>query len=446
MKSKSILLSVRKPLQLLAAVVCAVLALAGPNSVHAAGQIELNKNGDFEDPTPPLPGQAGGSYGTNSCVPWSYWGNSAGLPNCNPTNAQGAITNVFMDASNPSPRIWANHNNPFYVNVASQNNGNHRPATGIWFIPGATYTMSGQFYVKSDQIILGCTQARAGLYFSMNTGPAGQVLGNFIRALDPRYYNAPTAEPPTGPVVPIIDPVIIPDQWNTKTINWVFPGPAPHRLDYPSWRIFGGDGTRFLGVNSGTPPTAPATPVPNPGGYIDNASLRSDAYRNDLWGYVKDGDGAPIAGATVILSQVFDTNKDVVTTGADGRYTLPTFGAKTYTYTVTATNSLGVTANSPQAMVVSDSGNGQFPDLVFGFPTILKITAMNYSSINDQLTLTWISAPGATYTIENSTQFTGNGAGTSWDNLTTGIPSGGATTTAVIDAPSPGTYYRIRKE
>ncbi len=77
---------------------------------------------------------------------------------------------------------------------------------------------------------------------------------------------------------------------------------------------------------------------------------------------------------------------------------------------------------------------------------LFQITSVSYDANNDQLTLTWISAPGATYTIENATQFVGNGAGTSWDNLTTGILSGGTTTTKVIDAPSPGTYYRIRKE
>ena len=78
-------------------------------------------------------------------------------------------------------------------------------------------------------------------------------------------------------------------------------------------------------------------------------------------------------------------------------------------------------------------------------PTI-TISSASYDANNDQLTLSWNSVPAATYTIENATQFVGNGAGTSWDNLTTGIPSGGATTTKVIDAPSPGTYYRIRKE
>ncbi len=78
--------------------------------------------------------------------------------------------------------------------------------------------------------------------------------------------------------------------------------------------------------------------------------------------------------------------------------------------------------------------------------TILEITSISYDANNDQLTLVWDSVPGATYTIENTQQFVANGAGTSWDNLTTGIPSGGKTTTKVIDAPSPGTYYRIRKE
>lgn len=76
----------------------------------------------------------------------------------------------------------------------------------------------------------------------------------------------------------------------------------------------------------------------------------------------------------------------------------------------------------------------------------LRITGVSYDANNDRLTLKWDSAPGALYTLENSQVFVGNGAGTSWDNLTTGIPSGGPTTTVVVDAPLPGTYFRIRKE
>lgn len=84
--------------------------------------------------------------------------------------------------------------------------------------------------------------------------------------------------------------------------------------------------------------------------------------------------------------------------------------------------------------------------ITVGPPAQFVITSAIYNTLNDQLTLTWNSTPGAIYTVENTQQFEGNGAGTSWDNLITGIPSGGPTTTFVIDAPYPGTYYRIRKE
>ena len=79
-------------------------------------------------------------------------------------------------------------------------------------------------------------------------------------------------------------------------------------------------------------------------------------------------------------------------------------------------------------------------------PIQILITTTSYDPNQDRLTLKWNSTSGATYTIENAQQFVGDGSGTSWDNLTTGIPSGGSTTTRVIDAPQPGTYYRIRKE
>ena len=79
-------------------------------------------------------------------------------------------------------------------------------------------------------------------------------------------------------------------------------------------------------------------------------------------------------------------------------------------------------------------------------PPAIIITQSSYDANNDQLTLIWNSTPGATYTIENTTQLVGNGAGTVWDNLTPDISSGGTTTTNVVDFPSPGSYYRIRKQ
>ncbi len=76
--------------------------------------------------------------------------------------------------------------------------------------------------------------------------------------------------------------------------------------------------------------------------------------------------------------------------------------------------------------------------LISGLP--LHISAVSYDANNEQLTLKWDSAFGALYTVEGSQDLIG------WDNVTTGIPSGGVTTTFVVDGPQPGTYYRIRKQ
>lgn len=127
------------------------------------------------------------------------------------------------------------------------------------------------------------------------------------------------------------------------------------------------------------------------------------------------------AGGTVSLGTVFPTGMDLA----------------------------GLTAYLKTAVYTGQAGSGQKQfTLVLAPPPppTITISSASYDANNDQLTLSWNSVPAATYTIENTTQFFGNGAGTSWDNLTTGIPSGGITTTKVIDAPSPGTYYRIRKE
>ena len=78
-------------------------------------------------------------------------------------------------------------------------------------------------------------------------------------------------------------------------------------------------------------------------------------------------------------------------------------------------------------------------------PPSFLITSVRYNTNQESLTLTWNSEAGAHYTIENTQEF-GNGVPTIWDNFITGIVSGGITTTFVIDAPLPGTYYRIRKE
>ena len=119
----------------------------------------------------------------------------------------------------------------------------------------------------------------------------------------------------------------------------------------------------------------------------------------------------------------------------------------------TATATATVTSdNSAQNFIVfhnREGGHASYLDNVsitqFCTPAPLSITSVSYSANQKQLTLKWISTPGATYTIKKAQQFVGNGAGTTWVNVATGITSGGSTTTFVIDTPLPSSYYRIRK-
>jgi hypothetical protein len=350
----------------------------------------INPGFEIADVVAGLPGP----YGANTAHPWSYWGNSTGLVNCNPANPQAAVANPFIDANNPSARVWANFNNPFYVNVASQNNftysgdpaGLRRPLTGFVLIPGVKYTFTGQFYVPSSQIIPGTTQARAGMYLSMaGSGTTPAQPGN-LRALDPRYYENAGVEPPLPIFVPQQSPVsaTIPlDQWHTITVDYVFPttfntfdaagvvtgtyNTVPQIVNYPSFRIFGGDGARYLGIAAGTPPAKPLVDVPNPGGYFDNCQISSSDYRNDLHGLVKDNLGNPVGGATVTLTSPFITTTDVVTTLSDGSYTMPTWAPFGYTYSVNATKD-AVTGDGPKSLLVSSTA-GEFPLITITLPS-----------------------------------------------------------------------------
>ena len=374
---------------------CGVLGLgfAGLTSVHAT--VEFNTNPGFENPIF-IPGSGSPDYSTQTpprgtASPWSYWGNTASGINCDPLNPQAAIANPFPSAANNSPRVWANFNNPFYVNVAAQNNGVHRPATGMWMVPGATYHITAQMYVPSSQLILGTTQARAGIYFAMGGSGTTPPQPTNLRALDPRYYENPGVEPPLPIFVPQQSPVsstISLDQWHTFNIDYVFPttfdtfdaagvvtgtySTVPQFVNYPSFRIFGGDG-RYLGIAAGAAPARPLVDVPNPGGYFDNCSITSDDYRNDLQGFVKDNLGNPLAGAVVTLTAPFGTAKDVVTTAANGSYTLPTWAAHGYNYIVDATSGGVISTSGPQTLAVSSSSGGTFGDIIIPEPSSLML-------------------------------------------------------------------------
>jgi hypothetical protein len=322
------------------------LAFAGLNTVHAG--VNFNFNPGFEDGTvvPGLPGQ----YGANTAHPWSFWGNNSPVPN-------GAIANPVSTVDNSSARVWACFNNPYYVNAASQNDSILRPATGFWLVPGASYHFHAQAYVPSSEIVLGTTTARLGLTLSMsNSNPSGQAT--MLRPLDARFYEVPTVEPPTGPITPVISPVVIPDQWNTYDFDWTFAGPLVQYVQYPAARLYGGDG-RYLGRDAGTPPANPLVAVPNPGGYFDNFQISSDVYRNDLRGFVKDELGNPFEGALVTLTSPFTTAVDTATTLADGSYTLPTWAPFGYEFSVNATYP-NWSSDGPKTLAVSGSA-GEFP-------------------------------------------------------------------------------------
>ena len=326
-----------------AVVVCAVLGLtfAGLNTANATVNFCLNPGFENSVTVP-------GGGGRDDCQPWSYWGGTG-----------GPIANPFSDVNNPSPRVWSNFGNPYYVNVASQNNGNLRPASGFWMVPGASYHFHAQMYVPSSEIVLGTTTARLGLTLSMSdSNPSGQAT--YLRPLDPRFYENPNVEPPLVPITPVISPVITPDQWNTFDFDWTFAGPLVQHVQYPAARLYGGDG-RYLGTAAGTPPAKPLVAVPNPGGYFDNVQISSDVYRNDLQGFVKDSGGNPISGATVTLTSPFTTAVDVVTTLTDGSYTLPTWAPFGYTFSVDATYT-GYTSTGPQTLAVSGTA-GLFPQI-----------------------------------------------------------------------------------
>ena len=376
---------------------CGVLGLgfAGLPSVHAA--VEFMKNSGFEDSTFVV-GSGAPDYSTTTTLggtasPWSYWGNDGTnsgrltWPNVDPTNPQGGIANPVPSAANNSSRVWANFNNPYYVNVAAQNTGTlgvNRPTSNWYLVPGKTYNITAQMYVPSSQITLGTTEARAGIYFALGGTGASPAQPTNLRVVDPRYVENATAASPIPLYVPsAVSPIIPLDQWHTFNVSYVFPTTfntfdsttgavtgtypnLPQYVQYPSFRIFGGDGSRYLGVAAGTAPAAPAVAVPNPGGYFDNLSISSNDFRNDLRGFVKDGTGSPIAGATVTLTTPFGTGTDVVTTAADGSYTLPTWAAHGYNYIADATNGVEV-SNGAQTLNVSGSaGGGTFGDIVIG--------------------------------------------------------------------------------
>jgi len=338
--------------------VCLALGLAFAGLNAAQGQVEFITNGGFEmgviDPLNPV----GPDKGDQTAEPWTWWG---GGGHQDPYD-QGRNPNPSVDANNGSTNSWCNFGNPAYVNVASHHTWLFPPTTGMWVVPGATLRAQGQWYIPTlvhnytsgldeNNLPAAMTEARAGIYLSMSGGYDTQ------RLLDPRYPGDPESSITTY------------DQWVSIDVNWTLDPvyTTAGKVSYPSFRIFGGDGTDISGGL-------------NPGGYMDNLSITSDDYRDDLMGYVKDPGGNPVEGAVVRLRSPFidyasmtpeqieaGEGMDEVTTAANGSYLLPTWAPHGYEFSVSS-----LAGGSTETLLVT-SGAGQFPDIVVPEPSTMMM-------------------------------------------------------------------------
>ena len=152
-----------------------------------------------------------------------------------------------------------------------------------------------------------------------------------------------------------------------------------------------------------------------------------------------------LTGQFAVDNSIVDVLVNGVSQGVSG-------GGFTSFQAFTLTNGF-VTGPNSVDFIMNNAGNAANPTALRvdleGFVSViapvLSITSTSYDANNERLTLNWNSIPGATYTIEG-TQVFGNGVPTVWDNVITGIGSGGKKTTNILDAPFPGTFYRIKQQ
>jgi len=353
-----------------------VVAFAGLNT--AGAQVEFCTNLDFEDATinPAWPT----NYGANTAQPWSYWG-GGGIQT---PYDQAAIPNPVPDANNPSARVWANFGNPTYVNVASQNNGAHRPLGSMWLVAGATLRFQSQVYVPSqvynytttllESNIAAHVTPRFGITLSSsNSNPPGQPT--YIQPLNRNYYDDPYVEPPVGPITNIVSPdVTALDTWQSFDFQWTFAGPLPQHVNYPAFRMFGGDG-RYIGRNGngvGPPvdPSGPLLDVHNPGAYFDNCSINSDDYCDVTFtALVEDDLGNPVFNKLVTLTAAYGATGDVYT-ALDGTFSAPAWAAKTYDWTASCPG-----WPSQSLTIVDCTSPTQFATIVVPEPATMALLA-----------------------------------------------------------------------
>ncbi len=406
---------------------------AGSNWITAnngAGAISVKTNGvvsavGLANPFQPNPFTNGYKYLITS---GHFVGPSDGIPNGG-VNAPDHISLWRALETNVTATFVVGSKTYFSFTSARAFTGNAR-APSICIGAGILKAGIGFSGDRGDTMYAG-PNGSGGIALGANTQNAGQAAGNYpgatlngvaanvgmVGMYLPQFYN-PSGVRTLGPAVGV-------GAFSTAQ------GAGPQPGDHAYWMQGGGGVVTSLLYGYSTN----AIPVAGTG---DNAS-----HVNIIVGEIEWGAGD---GGTDLLSYYVFHDNDPLTEAA-------------FKAGKTNWNTLNISENRTNWNFVSIAGGRYFTDEiriattfkeVVGQSLELRIIQASYDANQDQLTLKWDSESGATYIIENTQEF-GNDllpipTTTSWDSLATGIASGGGTTTFQVDAPSPGTYYRIRKE
>ncbi|HEX2749699.1 MAG TPA: family 10 glycosylhydrolase [Verrucomicrobiales bacterium] len=179
----------------------------------------------------------------------------------------------------------------------------------------------------------------------------------------------------------------------------------------------------------GTPVFAEAVAAPS-------MPWKTDVSKGHLMGFLTDSEGVKFDGASVTITGVVTRTVKTDATGFFGAVDLP---AGEYTLTVSVPGYLPVTrtVTVTGALVAETSVvlNAQ------GVPDF-AITGHQWNGPQRKLTLTWNSRPGKTYRVELS------GNLSTWTPLSTGLPSGGASTmwTSATLPVATRHFFRVKEE
>jgi hypothetical protein len=177
-------------------------------------------------------------------------------------------------------------------------------------------------------------------------------------------------------------------------------------------------------------------------------TLRWDTTMPAIWSTATDGD---------YVNMVFSTGSTYLPVAQGRRQSLGQIGLQRMTYSVTLDQITawgGCPTGGDPALIFAFNGASEGIPYIYYYdnfvlidtapvPTPPAITIYQYNSASRQFTLTWDSAPGATYSVLSSPTL----AADSFTPLATGIASGGSQTTTTVTMPSGNAgFLRIRQQ